>query len=149
MKNFYLNKMIWYVNIVIFVISLSLVSHTLAQTGGDYELTWSTIDGGGGISSGGPYELLVTIGQPDAAAVSGGDYELLGGFLTGGPLCFVDFHHFARFAEHWLDEHCNEENNWCGGADLFEDEYNIVDGLDLQFFVEQWLCCCPVDWPLK
>ena len=147
MKEFEFNKMIWYVNVVVFVICLSLVSHTLAQSGGDYELTWSTIDGGGGRSSGGPYELLVTIGQPDAAAVSGGQYELLGGFLPGGPLCFVDFEHFARFAEHWLDEPCNEGNNWCDGADL--NKVNGVNGVDLMLFVEQWLCYCPTDWPLK
>jgi hypothetical protein len=149
MKDFGFDKMIWYVNVVVFAICLLLFSHTLAQSGGDYEISWSTIDGGGGTSSGGDYVLTCTIGQPDAAAVSGGKYELLGGFLPGGPLCFVNFEHYARFAEHWLDEPCNESNNWCDGADLYEDEYNIVDGLDLQFFVDQWLCYCPVGWPLK
>jgi hypothetical protein len=147
MKNFGFDKMTWYVNAVVFVICLSLVSHTLAQSGGDYELTWSTIDGGGGRSSGGPYELLVTIGQPDAAAISGGQYELLGGFLPGGPLCFVDFEHFARFAEHWLQEDCSELNNWCDGADL--NQVNGVNGADLRLFVEPWLCYCPAGWPLK
>ena len=87
----------------------------------DYELSWSTIDSGGGQSSGGPYVLTGTIGQPDAAwssggpytltgtigqpdtaYSSGGDYELLGGFWPGEPLCIVDFQHFARFAEGWL-----------------------------------------------
>ena len=34
-------------------------------------------------------------------------------------------------------------------VDLFEDEYNIVNGLDLKVFVDYWLCYCPVDWPLK
>lgn len=119
------------------------------QTGGDFDLSWSTIDGGGGTSSGGDFTLKAIIGQPDAGFMSGGDYEMLGGFLPGVPICLVDFHHFARFAEHWLDELCNESNNWCGGADLYEDEYNIVDGLDLQFFVDQWLCYCPAGWPLK
>ena len=122
---------------------LPLVILIATAAGGQYEINWSTIDGGGGRSSGGPYELLSTIGQPDAAAVSGGDYELLGGFLPGGPLCFVDFEHFARFAEQW----------WLTGtglpADLYEDENNIVDGLDLQVFVDYWLCYCPQDWPLK
>jgi hypothetical protein len=33
----------------------------LGQSGGDYALTWSTIDGGGGMSSGGPYVLTGTI----------------------------------------------------------------------------------------
>ena len=82
MKQFSLNKMIWHVNIVFFVICLSLVSHTFAQSGGDYTLIWSTI-GGGGISAGGNYSLSCIIGRPEAGVMSGGDYELVGGFLPG------------------------------------------------------------------
>ena len=55
----------------------------LAQTGGGYDLTWNTIDGGGGISSGGAYTLSGTIGQPDAGQLSGGVYTLNGGFWGG------------------------------------------------------------------
>lgn len=51
-----------------------------AQTGGGYDLTWHTIDGGGGLSSGGDYSVNSSIGQPDAGALSGGDYNLQGGF---------------------------------------------------------------------
>ncbi len=129
--------------IVLLAIFLLITAHALAQSGGDYTLTWSTIDGGGGQSSGGPYTLTATIGQPDAAYSSGGDYELLGGFLPGGPLCFVDFESYARFAEYWLQEGTGSP------ADLFEDEFNIVNGLDLQVFVDYWLCYCPVGWPLR
>ena len=110
---------------------------------GQYKLSWYTIDGGGGISSGGPYSLTGTIGQPDAAYSRGGNYELLGGFWPGGPLCFVNFEHFARFAEYWLVTGTGLP------ADLYEDEYNIVNRLDLKVFVEQWLCYCPPAWPLK
>lgn len=126
---------------------LLLLSPVMSVSGADYELTWSTIDGGGGQSSGGPYVLTGTIGQPDAAWSSGGQYELLGGFWPGGPLCFVDFEHFARFAEHWLEPDCNELNNWCGGADFEPD--GDVDFVDLERFVAEWLCYCPVGWPLK
>ncbi len=63
----------------------------LAQTGGGYDLTWSTIDGGGGTSTGGGYSLSGTIGQPDASAASaltGGDLTLTGGFWgTTLPAC--------------------------------------------------------------
>jgi hypothetical protein len=45
-----------------------------------YAITWSTVDGGGGTSSGGGYELSGTIGQPDAAFSAGGGYDLTGGF---------------------------------------------------------------------
>ena len=75
-----------------------------APGSGPYVLAWSTVDGGGGQSSGGQYVLTGTIGQPDAAYSEGGEYELLGGFWAGGPLCFVDFRDFARFAEYWLQE---------------------------------------------
>jgi hypothetical protein len=52
--------------------------------GADYRIVWSTLDGGGGTISGGPYLLTNTIGQPDAAISAGGDYELLGGFWPAG-----------------------------------------------------------------
>ena len=65
---------------------LLLTSLVLAQSGGDYVLEWSTIDGGGGVSSGGPYVLSGTISQPDAGNSTGGQYEVLGGFWAGGPL---------------------------------------------------------------
>ena len=46
-----------------------------AQTGGGYDLTWSSIDGGGTLfSTGGGYELGGTIGQPDAGLLLGGGY---------------------------------------------------------------------------
>ncbi len=110
---------------------------------GQYEISWYTIDGGGGRSSGGDFILTGTIGQPDAAYSRGGSYELLGGFWPGGPFCFVDFEHYARFAEQW----------WLTGtgspADLYEDLSNQVNYLDLKVFAEQWLCYCPTDWPLK
>jgi hypothetical protein len=120
-----------------------LMTSAASTASGQYEINWSTIDGGGGRSTGGQYELLSTIGQPDAAWSSGGNYELLGGFLSGGPLCFVDFEHYARFAEHWLQTGTGLP------ADLYEDEYNIVNGRDLGVFVEEWLCYCPAGWPLK
>jgi len=118
-----------------------LISSAPAQTGGQYDLSWSTIDGGGGTSSGGSYVLTGTIGQPDAAYSAGGSYELLGGFWPGGPLCFVDFYSFARFAEQWL---------YTGdglAADLYED--NKVNLLDLKRFVDEWLYYCPYNWQLK
>ena len=55
----------------------------LAQSGGGYDLTWNTIDGGGGTSTGGAYTLNGTIGQPDAGTLSGGAFTLNGGFWGG------------------------------------------------------------------
>ena len=54
-----------------------------------YEISWHTIDSGGGTSSGGPYKLTGTIGQPDAGWSNGGKYELLSGFWPARPVdCF-------------------------------------------------------------
>jgi len=59
----------------------------LAQSGGGYDLTWNTVDGGGYTwSEGGGYALGGTIGQPDAGALSAGEYALLGGFWAGGAV---------------------------------------------------------------
>ena len=46
----------------------------------DYRIDWHTISGGGGTSSGGPYSLSGTVGQPDAGSLGGGNYVLEGGF---------------------------------------------------------------------
>ena len=49
--------------------------------GGDFEITRSTVDGGGEMfTTGGAYELSGTIGQHDAGLLSGGAYALTGGF---------------------------------------------------------------------
>src|SRR5690349_14300332 len=48
-----------------------------------YSADWSTIDGGGGTSTGGVYQVSGTIGQPDAGpTMSGGNYTLDGGFWS-------------------------------------------------------------------
>ena len=55
-----------------------------AQSGGGYDLTWSTVDGGGAtFSTGGSYELGGTLGQPDAGTLGGSSYTLVGGFWGG------------------------------------------------------------------
>lgn len=54
-----------------------------AQSGGNFDLKWSTIDGGGGTSRGGQFALSGTIGQPDAGTLAGGQFRLEGGFWSG------------------------------------------------------------------
>ena len=51
-----------------------------AAAGADFDLSWHTVDGGGGTSIGGDFVLRGTIGQPDAGDLSGGDFTLRGGF---------------------------------------------------------------------
>ncbi len=46
-----------------------------------YSIPWFTIDGGGGSSTGGPFSLSGTIGQPDAGGpMTNGQYSITGGF---------------------------------------------------------------------
>lgn len=60
-----------------------VVSTTVAQ---EYEITRSTVDGGGVMrSTGGGFELSITIGQPDAGVMEGGGFTLSGGFWFEVP----------------------------------------------------------------
>jgi len=84
--NFHPIKLLRKVFILLTVILIMLASiPVLAQTGGVFDLTWSTVDGGGGtFSTGASYSLGGSIGQPDAGYMSGGVYTLSGGFWGGG-----------------------------------------------------------------
>ncbi len=68
------------------VLALALTL-TPAAPADDFDLTWHTIDGGGGYSAGGDFELEGTIGQHDAGPMSGGDFELSGGFWAVAHVC--------------------------------------------------------------
>lgn len=64
-----------------------IASAAQAQSGGGYDLTWNSMDGGGEtLSAGGGYELGGTLGQADAGVLSGGGFELSGGFWPGAAL---------------------------------------------------------------
>ena len=137
------NKLVFVAALICLLFSAQLQ----AQTGGDYELVWSTIDGGGVRSIGQDFVLIGTIGQPDAGQMNGGDFELYGGFWPGGSIlsCFVDLEHFALFALYWLDTPCDAHNDWCEGSDL--DYLGDVDLEDVKVLADYWLTTCPVDWP--
>ena len=81
-------KRIWIMCLLIAVVAFAVIATVHAQSGGGYDLTWNTVDGGGAMNAtGGVYTLGGTIGQPDAgAALTGGGYTLVGGFWGGaGP----------------------------------------------------------------
>lgn len=62
-----------------------------------YSIDWYSIDGGGGTSTGGVYQVSGTIGQPDAGRLTGSSFVLEGGFwgfvgawqTPGAPLLSV------------------------------------------------------------
>jgi hypothetical protein len=60
---------------------------TLAQSDGEYDLSWWTVDGGGGTLSGAGssaiYTLTGAVAQPDAGVLGDGTYALVGGFWVG------------------------------------------------------------------
>jgi hypothetical protein len=79
----------WLVLPILFGVLFLVASVALAQLGGPYDLSWNTVDGGGGTASGGPYRLTGTAGQIDPGVLAGGPYTLAGAFWKGGVL--VDF----------------------------------------------------------
>jgi len=81
--------------VCLFLVATSVV---LAQSGGGYDLTWSTVDGGGWtFSSGGAYTVGGTAGQPDAGLLTGGSYALGGGFWGGGAVANPKYIIWVRF----------------------------------------------------
>ncbi len=83
------SRLVAYVFAVALAVVLAAGAAALAPVGGgDFDLTWHTIDGGGGGSStGGGFELAGTIGQHDAGPVmTGGTFELRGGFWPASSL---------------------------------------------------------------
>ncbi|CUU11145.1 hypothetical protein GBSOP10_109946 [Armatimonadetes bacterium GBS] len=70
------------------VILTTLMGVACAQSGGGYDLSWWTIDGGGiTFATGGSFNMGGTVGQPDASnALTGGTYSLTGGFWFA-PAC--------------------------------------------------------------
>ncbi|MEJ5252709.1 MAG: hypothetical protein HPY54_03800 [Chthonomonadetes bacterium] len=81
---------------------LGVASLTLAQSGGDFDLSWSVITGGGvTFSTGGNFQLGSTLGQPVAFGASplhtGGTFDLSDGFwfvrhaTLSGVINLLDF----------------------------------------------------------
>jgi hypothetical protein len=72
------------------ILMTALLSFTTSAPAGEFDLTWNTIDGGGGTSAGGAFTLSGTIGQPDAQVspvMSGGSFQLTGGFWSAETGC--------------------------------------------------------------
>jgi hypothetical protein len=106
---------------------LLLVSVVLAQ--GGYDISWFTVDGGGGTSSGGAYTLSGTAGQPDAGVLGGGTYTVTGGFWAGAagpmpPVATIDFIWYPSYplyatqGQDVIYFHGSGRDNDEGGADI-------------------------------
>ena len=79
-----MNKQRWCLLALALLMGL-LLGVVYAQTGGEYNLTWWTFDGGGTTVTGDSLTLMGTAGQPEAGPVlSGGDFSLTSGFWPSG-----------------------------------------------------------------
>jgi hypothetical protein len=77
---------------VIPILTIAAISVLASSARAQFAIDWSTIDGGGGTSTGGAYTVSGTTGQPDAAwpvdqngfpvRSIGGNYTLVGGFWS-------------------------------------------------------------------
>lgn len=65
------------------LVTALLLAGRLSVAAQSYQVSWFTIDGGGGTGTGGVYSVSGTIGQPDAGVMSGGSYTVSGGFWAG------------------------------------------------------------------
>ncbi|MCC7366578.1 MAG: hypothetical protein IT303_19630 [Dehalococcoidia bacterium] len=64
-------------------VALASVTAVFAQAAG-WDLSWYTLSGGGGKSSGGTYDVYGSIGQSIVGQASGGVFTLDAGHLGGG-----------------------------------------------------------------
>ncbi|MBL9120589.1 MAG: hypothetical protein JNL80_11825 [Phycisphaerae bacterium] len=77
--------------------ALALAMTVAAQAEDEFDCWWSSIDCGGGMSSGGQFDLNGTIGQWDGGpankeSMTGGTFELIGGYWAEeAPSCLGDF----------------------------------------------------------
>jgi hypothetical protein len=81
-----LRKKVWLAALLLGLLAglLAQTPRASSQTGGAYDLSWNTVDGGGiTFAQGGVYSLGGTIGAADAGVQSGGQYSLGGGFWSG------------------------------------------------------------------
>lgn len=62
-----------------FVSLVGFIAALVSAAAQTYTIDWFTINGGGGISTGGVFSLSGSIGQPDAGTLSGGQFTLVGG----------------------------------------------------------------------
>jgi hypothetical protein len=81
-------RTVWILAAVVLLLAAATMVSQAQKSGPNYDISWYSMDGGGGMySTGGHYSLGGTIGQPDAGPkMSGGKYSVVGGFWAGmGP----------------------------------------------------------------
>jgi hypothetical protein len=114
-----------YALMLILVVMLLPGVVSLAQNP-NYSIPWWTVDGGGGMSTGGAFTLKGTIGQPDAGErLTGGSYALGGGFWSGirePRSAFVYLPMTLREVSPYAAP-CGPSNDFCEPNDTFQTAY--------------------------
>jgi hypothetical protein len=72
-----INRKLWP---AVLLVSLLLCLHAGKTRAQSFDVGWFSIDGGGGVSSGGEFSISGIVGQPDAGIMTGGEFALEGGF---------------------------------------------------------------------
>ena len=84
------------------VLFLVLCLSSSAQTNGNLDMSWHSIDGGGGAIGNGVITMTLTLGQPDAQTVSNGNLTIQGGFQAAEQLTPFSFGFSDNFANRGL-----------------------------------------------
>ena len=112
--------------------------------GQDFSISWFTIDGGGGTSTGGDFSLSGTIGQHDAGGpMTGGDFSLTGGFWAGTGSggggcdpCPADYNLDGGIDGADVEAFFSDWEGGTGCGDTNQD--GGIDGADVEFFFNAW-----------
>jgi hypothetical protein len=133
------------ITLMLLTLTTLLAAAAHAQSGGGYDLSWWTIDGGGvSFAAGGTFDLGGTVGQPDASnPLTGGAYSLTGGFWFA-PACIAhngdvdangcidDADLLAILFAFGCSSGCGREDTNCDGvvddADLLQVLFNFGSG---------------------
>ena len=121
-----------------------LSAKSQAAASGAFELSWFTIDGGGGTSSGGDFVLSGTAGQPDAGDLTGGDFLLRGGFwqpVSGCGPCPTDTNDDGNTNSADLAELLADWGAIPLGNCLDSDQDGDIDSADLAELLAAWGVC--------
>ncbi len=110
-----------------------------------FTIPWSTIDGGGGRTSGGPFTINGTIGQWDAGQLlAGGSFTIVGGYWALPPACPGDVNgdRMVGLADVAEVTSCWAQPASCNlAADL--DLSGSIGLADLAVVVNNWAASCP------
>jgi hypothetical protein len=133
------------IGMMLFIFAAAAVADLAAPSG--YDLSWYTIDGGGGTSSGATYDVNGTIGQPDAGLVmaGAGGYSVVGGFWPAAEPaanpCPADIAAPAGVVN--AADLLAVINSWgaCPGCHADINHDNVVNAADLLAVINSWGPC--------